>query len=131
VGNEFLPNLMQAPLGAEGGAGFGWHDMTVYKAGFQYVANRDWTLRAGYSYGRQPIRDNEVLINILAPGVMEHHLTAGVTRAIRKSQAIHLAIVRALSASVSGPNNLDVPDQQSIELRMDQWELELGYSFGF
>jgi long-chain fatty acid transport protein len=131
VGNEFLSNLMQAPLGADNGAGFGWHDMTVYKAGIQYEANRDWTLRAGYSYGRQPIRDNEVLINILAPGVMEHHVTAGVTRVVKKGQAINLAIVRAISSSVSGPNNLEAPNQQSIELQMDQWELDVSYSFGF
>jgi long-chain fatty acid transport protein len=105
--------------------------MTVYKAGLQYEASRDWTLRAGYSYGRQPIRDNEVLINILAPGVMEQHVSAGVTRAIKKGQAFNLAIIRAIPKSVTGPNNLEAPNRQSIELRMDQWELDLSYSFGF
>jgi long-chain fatty acid transport protein len=131
VGNDFLPNLAVAPLGTSEGAGFGWHDMTVYKAGLQYEASRDWTLRAGYSYGRQPIRDNEVLINILAPGVMEQHVSAGVTRAIKKGQAFNLAIIRAIPKSVTGPNNLEAPNRQSIELRMDQWELDLSYSFGF
>lgn len=131
VGNNFLPNLGLAPLGTTSGAGFGWHDMTIYKAGLQYEASRDWTLRAGYSYGRQPIRDNEVLINILAPGVMEQHVTAGVTRAIKKGQALNLAIIRAIPKSVVGPNNLEVPNRQSIELKMDQWELDVSYSFGF
>jgi long-chain fatty acid transport protein len=131
VGNDFLPNLALAPLGTDTGAGFGWHDMTVYKTGLQYEASRDWTLRAGYSYGRQPIRENEVLINILAPGVMEHHVTAGVTRAVTKGQAINLAVVRAIPKSVVGPNNLEAPGQQSIELKMDQWEFDVSYSFGF
>jgi long-chain fatty acid transport protein len=131
VGNDFLPNLALSPLGTTSGAGFGWHDMTIYKAGLQYEANRDWVLRAGYSYGRQPIRDNEVLINILAPGVMEHHVTAGVTRAVKKGQAVNLAIVRAIPQSVAGPNNLEVPNLQSIELKMDQWEFDVSYSFGF
>lgn len=131
VGNDFLPNLALAPLGTNNGAGFGWHDMTIYKAGLQYEASQDWTLRAGYSYGREPIRDNEVLINILAPGVIEQHVTAGVTRAIRKGQALNLAIIRAIPKSVVGPNNLEVPNRQSIELKMDQWEFDVSYSFGF
>jgi long-chain fatty acid transport protein len=131
VGNDFLPNLATAPLGTDTGAGFGWHDMTIYKAGLQYEAGKDWVLRAGYSYGRQPIRENEVLINILAPGVMEQHVTAGVTRALAKGQALNFAVVRAIPKSVTGPNNLEVPNGQSIELKMDQWELDLSYSFGF
>jgi long-chain fatty acid transport protein len=131
VGNDFLPNLAMAPLGMDEGAGFGWHDMTVYKAGVQYEAGKDWTLRAGYSYGRQPIRDNEMLINILAPGVMEHHVAAGFTRAVKKGQAINFAVVRAMPKSVAGPNNLEAPGQQNIELKMDQWEFDVSYSFGF
>ena len=35
VGNDFLPNLALAPLGTDQGAGFGWHDMTVYKGGLR------------------------------------------------------------------------------------------------
>jgi long-chain fatty acid transport protein len=131
VGNDFLPNLALAALGTTGGAGFGWHDMTIYKLGLQYQANRDWVLRTGYSYGRQPIRSNEVLINILAPGVMEHHITAGITRAVKKGQAMNFAIIRAIPKSVTGPNNLEVPNGQSIELKMDQWEFDVSYSFGF
>ncbi len=132
VGNDFLPNLAKAPLGTGNGAGFGWHDMTIYKAGLQYEASRDWTLRAGYSYGRQPIRDNEVLINILAPGVMEQHVTAGFSRLLKRGgQALNFAIIRAIPKSVVGANNLEAPNRQSIELKMDQWELDVSYSFGF
>jgi len=131
VGNDFQPNLALSPLGTVNGAGFGWHDMTIYKAGLQYEPSRDWTLRAGYSYGRQPIRDNEVLINILAPGVMEQHVTAGFSRLLKKGQALNFAIIRAIPKSIVGPNNLEVPNRQSIELKMDQWELDVSYSFGF
>jgi long-chain fatty acid transport protein len=131
VGSDFLPNLTLSPLGTDAGAGFGWHDMTIYKAGLQYEAKPDWTLRAGYSYGKQPIRDNEALINILAPGVIEHHITAGLTYALRKGQAVNFAVVRAIPTSVSGGNNLEVPGRQTIELTMDQWEFDVSYSFGF
>jgi hypothetical protein len=43
VGNDFLPNLAISPLGTTTGAGFGWHDMTIYKGGLQYEASKDWT----------------------------------------------------------------------------------------
>ena len=69
VGNPLLPNLMQSPLGTDGGAGFGWEDMTTIKGGVQLRAGEGWTWRAGYSYGSQPIPESEVLFNILAPGV--------------------------------------------------------------
>lgn len=131
VGNDFLPNLALAALGTESGAGFGWHDMTVYKAGVELRTGDDWIWRAGYSYGKEPIRDNEVLINILAPGVMEQHITAGLTRALGKGKAINFAVMRAIPKSVSGPNNLEAPSRQSIQLKMDQWELDVSYSFGF
>jgi hypothetical protein len=32
--------------------------------------------------------------------------------------------------SVSGPNPLEAPGLQTIELEMDQWDLELGFSWG-
>jgi long-chain fatty acid transport protein len=130
VSNDFLPNLGMARLGMAEGAGFGWHDMTIYKGGLQYEANENWIMRAGYSYGKEPIRNDEVLINILAPGVMEHHITAGFTRNLGNGRALNIAIVRAIPKSVSGPNNLEVPNRQFIDLKMDQWEVDFSYTFG-
>lgn len=131
VGDPMMPNLMRTPLGGDGGAGFGWRQVTVYKAGLQWQANDDWTLRGGYSYCRQPIPSSEVLFNILAPGVMEEHATIGVTRALGRGRAFNLAVTRAFPKSVDGPNPMEVPGGQTIELRMDQWELDISYSFGF
>jgi long-chain fatty acid transport protein len=55
INNPLLPNLFQAPLGTDGGAGFGWDDVTAYKLGVQYALNPQLTLRGGYNYGKQPI----------------------------------------------------------------------------
>lgn len=131
IGNPLLPNLMQAPLGADGGAGFGWKDMTVLKLGVQYEINPTWTVRAGWAHGKQPIRSSEVLFNILAPGVIEDHVTFGTSTKVSPQSAVHFALIRAFSNSVSGPNPLEAPGQQKIELKMDQWLVELGYGFGF
>lgn len=131
VGAPLLPGLMTARLGDDDGAGFGWEDMTTVKGGVQWQSSDRWTWRAGYSYGKQPIPASEVLFNILAPGVMEQHATLGFTRLLSTGKEISFAVMRAFSKKVSGANPLEVPGGQSIELRMDQWEFEVGYSFGF
>jgi long-chain fatty acid transport protein len=130
VGNPLLPNLMQAALGADGGAGFGWEDMTIVKGGVQLRAGEGWTWRTGYSYGKEPIPESEVLFNIIAPGVIEQHLTFGFSKLVKDTQEISLALTRAFSKKVTGANPLEVPGLQSIELKMDQWEFELCWSFG-
>jgi long-chain fatty acid transport protein len=131
VGNALLPNLMAAKLGDDAGAGFEWQDMTIYRGGLQYDAGGGWMFRTGYSYGKQPIPTQAVLMNILAPGVIEHHVSAGFSKTVRGRHGIHLAVTRALSKSVTGPNVLEAPGQQTIELTMDQWDVSLGYSLGF
>jgi long-chain fatty acid transport protein len=128
VASPLLPNLAAARL--VGGAGFGWEDMTTLKGGVQLRTGEGWTWRAGYSYGSQPIPQSEVLFNILAPGVQEQHLTFGFTKAIRATQEISLAVMRSFSSHVSGANPLEVPGRQTIELKMDQWDFEVSWSFG-
>ena len=126
IAHPLLPNLQTAPLGTGGGAGFGWRDITVVKFGVQWQATPLWTLRTGYSSGSQPIPGSEVLFNILAPGVIEQHLSAGATRSFGRAWDASLAVTRALGHSVTGPNPLEAPGQQSITLRMDQWDVEAG-----
>jgi long-chain fatty acid transport protein len=71
-----------------------------------------------------------VLFNILAPGVIKHHASLGVTKTMG-NQELKLAIVRAFSNSVTGPNTLEVPGQQKIQLKMNQWEFSVGYAWKF
>lgn len=132
VGNALLPNLMVAPLGSTGGAGFGWKNINVYKVGMQWKANETWTWRAGYSKSDQPIPDSEVLFNILAPGVIEQHITLGVSKAMERNPGrFNVAVMYAPGTSVRGPNPLEAPGAQQIQLKMHEWEIEFGYSFGF
>jgi len=115
-------------LGGNNGIGFGWDDMTTVKFGVQYEASNDWTWRAGYSHGNQPIPDSEVFFNILAPGVMEEHFTVGFTKKFDGgSQEINFAAMYAPEHSVKG----DISSTQTVELEMKQYQLELGWSLLF
>jgi long-chain fatty acid transport protein len=143
VGNPMV-NLFSCPavpggtdlescLGGARGAGFGWDDMTTYKLGFEWQRDEDTTLRFGYSYGEQPIQAADVLFNILAPGVMEQHITFGLTRKTESGNEWNFSFMYAPEKSVTGPSAFDPgPDfmsPQMIELKMSQLEFEVAYSF--
>ena len=115
-------------LGASDGGGFGWENMTVYKLGYQMSTGNDMVWRAGISYGEQPIPDEEVLFNVLAPGVMETHLTAGMTKKLANGE-LNLALMYAPENSVKG--NSAFNPGQTIELEMQQYEIELSYGMKF
>ncbi|PCJ88307.1 MAG: hypothetical protein COA54_03315 [Thiotrichaceae bacterium] len=132
IGNPFLPNLQTAQLGNSNGAGFGYEDITVYKLGYQWSSNPDWIWRAGYSIGEQPIPDSEVMFNILAPAVMEQHITGGFTYSTSANSEFNFAAMYAPTNSVTGPNPLSgaTPDQ-NIEIKMTQWELEASWGWKY
>jgi long-chain fatty acid transport protein len=128
IHNPFLPN-MKSKLGDDNGAGFGWNDILILKLGVQWKSSKDWTWRAGYSIGDQPIPSSEVLFNIIAPGVIKEHASLGLTKAIGNNSELKFAIVRAFPHSVSGPNPLD--PAQRINITMNQWEFSFGYAWKF
>ena len=131
ISNPMLPNLQTSQLGASGGAGFGWHDMTVLKVGYQWQSSPDWTWRVGVSHGKQPIRSSDVMFNILAPGVMETHFTGGFTKKMGKNGEFSLAAMYAPAKTVTGPNPLEAPGAETISLKMRQLSVEAGWGWTF
>jgi long-chain fatty acid transport protein len=96
----------QAQLGSANGPGFGWKDMTVFKLGVAYAMSGTTTLRAGYATGSQPIPANETFFNILAPGVVEDHLTLGATFTLEDRSAVTVGYMHAFEKTVSGVNSI-------------------------
>lgn len=97
----------------------------MVKIGYQWQ-DGDMTWRVGYSNGDQPIPSSEVVFNILAPGVIEEHITFGFTKQIDAQSSFNFAAMYAPSNSVDGTSNFD--PSQEIELEMDQYELAFTYS---
>jgi long-chain fatty acid transport protein len=116
-------------LGGDNGGGFGWEDMTTYKLSTQWSNGGDWTWRAGYSYGKQPIPKEEMTFNILAPGLMEQHFTFGFTKKTEANREWNFAFMYAPSNSQSGMNNFD--PTQTVSWDMEQYELEVSYGWHF
>lgn len=94
------------PLGSPGGSGFKWDDMTVFKLGVEYQYDQSWTLRAGLNYGKGPIgaTADSISFNIIAPGVVETHLTLGLTYKTKSSGELSVSYMHALSKTVTGPS---------------------------
>ncbi len=131
INNPLLPNLQTAQLGNDGGAGFGWDNMTVFKLGVQWKSSAEWTWRAGISYGEQPIPSTEMLFNILAPGVVETHATFGFTKSFGDHHELDFSLMHAFDKTIDGANTLEAPGAQTIDLTMNQWEAAIGYSWKF
>ncbi len=100
VGNP-LANIGNG-LGAGNGAGFGWKDIAVVKIGGSYVVNKDLTLRAGYSHSDNPVPSSQTLFNILAPGVIQDHLTVGATWQAGKQGELSVAYSHGFKKTVNG-----------------------------
>ena len=118
---------LESCLGGANGAGFGWDDMTTYKIGLEWQQSEANTWRFGYSYGEQPVQPADVLFNVLAPGVMEQHITFGLTRGTDRGGVWSFSLMYAPESSVTGPSMFD--PTQTIELTMDQLEFEVAYRF--
>ncbi|WP_461536498.1 OmpP1/FadL family transporter [Spongorhabdus nitratireducens] len=116
-------------LGGKNGAGFGWRDMTVYKLGYEWQVKNDLRLRAGISTTTQPVQKQDVLFNILAPGIMEEHYTMGLDWNLQPESRLSVAVMYAPEVTVKGQNVFD--PAQTIALKMYQWELTVGYRHSF
>lgn len=132
VGNASAP---VAPLGAANGPGFGWSDIDVFKLGVAWQMNNQLTLRAGYNRGGNPISSADVTFNILAPGVMTSHYTAGFTYALSQSDELTGAMMIAPRRSVTGSsmfNGMMGPGAGGNEtISMRQTSIGLGWSRKF
>ncbi|MGV6857670.1 MAG: OmpP1/FadL family transporter [bacterium] len=119
------------PFGSTGGPGFGWDDQTIIKVGYQWATPNSWTWRVGYSHGSNPIPSSEATLNVLAPAVVEDHFTFGFTKDVGSTNAWNFAAMYAPEGSTKGPNVFEAPGQQTVEEKMYQFDLELGYTWKF
>jgi long-chain fatty acid transport protein len=118
-----------ACLGGSNGAGFGWQDVDVFKLGVQYQLDSQWTLRAGYNHSDNPIRASDVTFNILAPGVIKDHASAGATYKVDARNDLTGAVMYAFNNSVQGASLLNAflpasfqPNLQE-KIQMHEWSI--------
>jgi long-chain fatty acid transport protein len=121
------PSNSTAPLGSATGPGFGWHDIDVWKLGAEYKYNKNWTMRAGWNHGDNPVQSADVTFNIIAPGVIKDHLTLGTTYLTSTGGELTVAYTHGFENSVSGTNLFNSSVTDTIRMHQDI----LGVAYGW
>lgn len=127
--NNPLNAHLGVPLGADNGSGFAWRDMNVYKLGLEHEYSDNLTLRAGWNYARQPIPKDQTLFNMLAPGVVEHHLTLGGTYKVKNKYEVTVAYMHAFNKEVKGSGS--IPAWGGGEADLEMYQHSLGVTVGW
>jgi len=122
--------LTGSKLGSTNGPGFGWQNVSVYKLGYQIATSHTLTWRVGFAYNTQPIPSSQVLFNVLAPGVIQRHVTAGFTVHTAPDQDVTVAAMYGLNQSVTGPNPMD-GGAQNVTISMHEYQLEANWGWKF
>lgn len=118
-------------LGTDNGPGFGWDDINVYKLGFAYQVNDNLTLRAGWNHGDQPIPTSQTQFNIIAPGVIEDHVTLGATWTLRNGGELSAYYMHAFENEVNGTAPTNPMDAGHGDLKMSQDAIGVAYGWSF
>lgn len=117
-------------LGNSNGPGFGWKDVTVFKLGASYVYSDAMTLRAGYNHVTQPVPEKEALFNILAPGVVQDHLSLGATWILPNNGELSVGYTHAFEESVKGNGAIPAAfGGGNVKLKMYQDALGIAYGW--
>ena len=115
-------------LGKDDGFGFGWENINVYRIAADYRYNNEWNFRAGYSYNDQPIPDDQLLFNILAPATPKVHATVGFTYRPSNKSEWNFSYMHAFEEKVSSSQTaFGMPG----EIKMRQNAVDLSYSYLF
>lgn len=133
VGRASLSNLPNQ-LGSDKGPGFAWHDITVFKLGASYAFNEQLTLRAGFNHGGNPIRSKDTLLNMLAPGVIEDHLTLGATWTLPNQAELSLSYMHAFENEKNGHGSIPPglpPGMGGGEANLKMYQDSIGIAYGW
>ena len=138
IANPLSKLFVGNPLGSKDGPGFGWEDVTTYKLAAVYAVDKNLTVRAGYSTNEQPVPSSETFFNILAPGVVENHVTLGATWTLAGGNELSVSYMHAFNKDVKGSNSIPPGSPMlggfgggNANLRMDQDAVGIAYGIKF
>lgn len=141
---------------ADGYEDFGWKDQWVFNIGAQYKPTPKLALRAGYNYGKSPIREHswddskgfidvqgkqvpatfyEILRIAGFPAIVEHHVTAGVGYQLTKTVSIDMAYMHAFKNDIKEEGKVcgssGCATGGSVEASLHEDSIEFGITWRF
>ena len=125
--SRFLPARFLSLLGDSNSPEFDWRDLTVYKLGWNWQPNDDWSLQAEYSTRSQPLPTSDLLSSALRPELADDSYIFSLSRHFRSDSELRLSAAYAPPEYAFGGNVLGVvTDELGHDVEVD---LSLNWSF--
>jgi long-chain fatty acid transport protein len=110
--------------------GLGWRSVFAVALGGQYQATGRLTIRAGYLYNTNPIRDVTTLFNVQAPGIIQNTFTVGASYQLTENVTASLAWLHGFRDSIQGPI-LQIPSSSvRLDAQVDALWMGVNIKFG-
>ena len=110
-----------------------WEDQLVYKLGAEFAATDTVKVRAGFDYGKNPLKADRAFENIAFPAVAESHITAGLGWDITPAWGLQVGAMYSPEATIKGSNPVSpLAGGQGIgayQTSMSQYSIDLGVSW--
>ena len=82
--------------------GLGWQSVFAFATRIQYALTDQLTLRAGYLFNTNPIRNENTLFNVQLPGIVTNSLSFGSSLKLTKDVTLSAAWVHGFRNSIQG-----------------------------
>jgi long-chain fatty acid transport protein len=120
---------------------FDWENQTVYAIGAQYALPSGWTVRAGYNYGKSPVKvhdqfddtsmqvfGQEYLRVIGFPAIVETHYTLGAGYEFSGKFALNLGYMKGVKNSIE-ETGATLGTNLKSELEEDSYDFSMNWNF--
>ena len=98
-----------------------------FSLGSHWDFNDGWTLRAGFSFGDQPVTYYENTFNIPVISLTEAHYTFGASYRLANGDELSFSFMYTEEESLEELNQLD--PSQVVRITTDQFDLQISYSW--
>jgi long-chain fatty acid transport protein len=110
--------------------GLGWSSVFAVALGGQYQATDKLTLRSGYLFNTNPIKETFTLFNVQAPGYLQHLFALGVSYKLTDDITLSFAWMHQFRNSIQGPI-LQIPGANvKLDGQIDSLVAGLNIQFG-
>lgn len=114
-------------------SGFGWRNIWAAGGGIMQQITTSTTLIAGYNYSQNPIPSAYAFLNVPAPAIVQHHVTAGVIQKIHGGWNLEGSYYHGFRNSLTGPwlsPQGQIPGT-SVTSRLSENSVTIGLSMHF
>src|SRR5574340_811453 len=120
---ESIP-VTNPPPGFPAALKFGWEDQTVYAIGVKKDLGK-MAVSVGFNYGKSPIGEEDVNMNLGSTAIVEKHLSFGLTRKFSDKVSGAFAYTHAFSNDLTS----SVAPYNKIEIDQNQYNFNVSYLF--